>query len=135
MVDAGSLPERWGGEYDLTTMQTAESMWGVQTGINGLMVHPKKVCEGRDIPCCIHSPSTHHMATWPMNWRGDTGVMERTCPHGTGHPDPDHMAYVLSLTPAHTCQRERCLYPHLEWHGSHGCDGCCAPVQHEQQST
>lgn len=76
-------------------------------------VHPREQCEGRGIPCCIHEPSDHHMRTWPMNWRSDTGVMERTCPHGVGHPDPDHMAYVRSLNAG------------LEWQGVHGCDLCC----------
>lgn len=138
--------------YDLTSIQLAEPSLGVQTGIGVLRVHPRSQCEGRGIPCCIHDPSGHHMRTWPMNWRGDTGVMERICPHGCGHPDPDHMAYVRSLTPEHECVRdwvrsqgkipttdpwargsgwfylsedEDCQYPHLEGQGIHGCDGCC----------
>ena len=53
------------------------------------------------------------MRDWPQVWRDDTGVMERTCPHGIGHPDPDHMAYVLSVNPESV-------------DGIHGCDGCCA---------
>jgi hypothetical protein len=67
-----------------------------------------------------------------MLWRGDTRVMERICPHGIGHPDPDHMAYVSSLTPEHICpddgpadESAACPYPHLDWQGVHGCDGCC----------
>ena len=49
--------------------------------------HDETQCAGRH--CCIHNPSSHHMRGWPMVWRGDKGVMERTCPHGVGHPDPD----------------------------------------------
>lgn len=56
----------------------------------------------------------HHMSEWPQNWRHDRALMERVCPHGVGHPDPDHVAYVRRA------------------HGSlsegvdvHGCDGCC----------
>lgn len=122
-------------DYDLTIMQLAEPSLGIQTGEGVLRTHPRSACEGRDIPCCIHSPSEHHMRTWPMNWRGDTRVMERLCPHGTGHPDPDHMAYARSLTPGHDCPDAhelaidydiRCPYPHLEWQGIHSCDGCCA---------
>lgn len=131
-------------DYDLTVMQLAEPGLGIQTGEGVLRTHPRSVCEGRDIPCCIHSPSEHRMRTWPMNWRGDTQVMERICPHGTGHPDPDHMAWVRSLTPPHLCLDDvlekaadedpqysdlhfeyRCKYPHLEWQEIHSCDGCC----------
>jgi hypothetical protein len=83
------------------------------TGATLLQVHPRSACRGRGLACCIHAPSSHHMATWPMRWRDDTRVMERTCPHGIGHPDPDHMAYVCSLD------------EDLAWQGVHGCDGCC----------
>jgi hypothetical protein len=84
------------------------------TGTGQLIsVHPSSACEGRGLACCIHAPSAHHMTTWPMHWRADTLVMERTCPHGIGHPDPDHMAYVRSLD------------EDLAWQGVHGCDGCC----------
>ena len=64
-------------------------------------VHSSSLCEGQ--ACAVHHPSDHHMVTWPQNWRGDRGLMERICPHGVGHPDPD------------------CLNPD----GVHGCDGCC----------
>lgn len=100
-------------DFDLSTMQLAEPVLGAQVGRGVLRTHSRKACEGRDIPCCIHSPSDHHMRTWEMNWRSDTGVMERLCPHGTGHPDPDHMAYVLSVDEENA------------WQGVHGCDGCC----------
>lgn len=108
------------------------------TGGETMTTHDEAACKDREIPCAIHSPSEHHMRTWPMHWRSDTGVMERTCPHGTGHPDPDHMAYVKSLTPEHECVNDRprsaksffpredmCGYPHQEWQSVHACDGCC----------
>ena len=101
--------------FDLTSMSVAEPVFGAQLGHAILKTHPRSKCEGRDIPCCIHSPSDHHMRSWEMNWRSDTGVMERICEHGVGHPDPDHMAYVLSLDPGNA------------WQGSHGCCGCCIP--------
>lgn len=103
-------------------------------GLKLVNVHPPEMCEGRG--CSIHHPSGHHMATWPLNWRDDTGVMERICPHGIGHPDPDHMNYVRSLTPPHLCIEDfsewaddgrGCIFPHLEWQGVHGCDRCCTP--------
>jgi hypothetical protein len=122
-------------DWDLTIMSQTEPAFGMQMGEKPLLVHPRSRCEGRDIPCCIHNTSIHHMITWPMNWRGDTGVMERMCEHGVGHPDPDHMTYVMSLTPEdHWCPYEHgwndtpCKYPHLEYQGIHGCDGCCAPA-------
>jgi hypothetical protein len=136
-------------DFETIEIDVAEPSYGIQMGIQGLRVHPRRVCMLRDLPCVIHSPSDHSMRDWPLNWRSDTGVMERFCPHGVGHPDPDHMAYVRSLTPEHDCVREMiremgqrptkdplakgfylsededCPYPHLEWQGVHGCDGCC----------
>lgn len=64
-------------------------------------VHSEAVCDGA--PCCIHDPSDHHMADWPQHFRQDRYLMERICPHGVGHPDPDDPS------------PDRL----------HGCDGCC----------
>lgn len=50
-------------------------------------VHPVGACVGDHCP--IHRPSAHHMRDWPQNWRPDRRLMERICPHGVGHPDPD----------------------------------------------
>jgi transcriptional regulator with XRE-family HTH domain len=77
-------------------------------------VHLPEACAGR--ACCIHNPSDHHMRAWPQLWRDDRGLMERTCIHGIGHPDPDHMAYILRF-PGPVSERES---------GVHGCDGCCS---------
>jgi hypothetical protein len=68
-----------------------------------LIVHSKDKCKGSH--CTIHNHSDHHMKDWPQNWREDRGIMERICPHGIGHPDPDDP----------TTDR------------IHGCDGCCIP--------
>ena len=75
-----------------------------------ILVHSKEVCEGRY--CCIHNPSDHHMKDWPIHWRSDRRIMERICPHGVGHPDPDDAAY------RHTMGDDDNM---------HGCDGCCVP--------
>lgn len=72
-----------------------------------LRVHKKSECSGQ---CPIHNPSDHHMKDWPTNWRGDKGIMERICPHGIGHPDPDDINVKK--------------HKHL---AIHGCDGCCNP--------
>jgi hypothetical protein len=72
-----------------------------------LNVHDKDKCAGEH--CCIHNPSNHHMVTWPQHWRDDRGLMERICPHGVGHPDPDDPKIAN------------------EYEAIHGCDGCCNP--------
>lgn len=88
----------------------AEASLGVQVGDATLVnVHPPERCAGQ--PCVVHRPSAHHMRAWTLNWRGDRGLMERICPCGVGHPDPDDMAYQVSVGRA--------------WQGTHGCDGCC----------
>lgn len=67
------------GDYDIVVLY--DGRW--------LHTHGIKKCLGRSGPCCIHSPSDHHMRAWPQSWRPDLKVMERLCPHGQGHPDPD----------------------------------------------
>lgn len=69
-------------------------------------VHPSTSCAGAY--CTIHNRSDHPMRAFPQHWRDDRGIMERICPHGVGHPDPDSPFAPLSV----------------EW--IHGCDGCCS---------
>lgn len=47
------------------------------------------------------------MRDWPQVYRDDTGVTERVCPCGVGHPDPDQP------------------FPADSWQWIHGCCGCC----------
>lgn len=68
-------------------------------------VHPADKCVGKS--CTIHNMSDHHMRSFPQHWRSDKGIMERVCPHGVGHPDPDEYRAKLNGL------------------GVHGCDGCC----------
>ena len=68
-----------------------------------LQVHDAARCSGI---CPIHNPSDHHMSGWPTHWRDDRQLMERICPHGVGHPDPDDRSDDRT----------------------HGCDGCCRPA-------
>ncbi len=80
-----------------------ESTFGAPVGPVTLQgVHLPEKCAGR--ACVVHAPSEHHMRDWPLTWRGDRGIMERACPHGIGHPDPDDIGDDV-----------------------HGCDGCCYP--------
>lgn len=91
-----------------TRLRRARLVGGVE-----ILTHPPEDCEGQ--ACCVHSPSAHHMHAWIQEWRTDRGLMERTCRHGIGHPDPDHIAFVLSRYGAVVSAMQ----------GVHGCDGCC----------
>ena len=77
-----------------------------------VLVHDKDKCGGDH--CVIHNPSDHNMKDWPTHWRGDRGLMERICPCGIGHPDPDDLAFKESIG----------YDVHVE--GIHGCCGCCS---------
>ena len=59
-------------------------------------------------PCTVHNRTNHHLRHFPQQWRADRQLMERVCPHGVGHPDPDDINVLGD--PA--------------W-SVHGCDGCC----------
>jgi len=69
--------------------------------------HPKAQCLGEF--CTIHNRSNHVMRAFPQHWRADRMIIERICPHGIGHPDPDEYRVLIG-----------------EDDGVHGCDGCCA---------
>ena len=96
-------------------MKTAK-LWGDFLGCG--RVHTKKQCKETARAfglrnCVIHNPSVHHMRDWPMVLREST-LIERTCPHGVGHPDPDSLDYFIQRDPDTRL-------------GIHGCDGCCTP--------
>ena len=73
-------------------------------------VHAESACRGN--PCVVHRPSKHSMSHLPRHLR-ETGLVERTCPHGIGHPDPDSLAFF-----------EHCG---IKGFDIHGCCGCCGP--------
>jgi len=85
------------------------------TGQKIIRTHSIKDCEG--FPCVIHNPSEHRMSSYPTHWREDRGLMERMCPHGVGHPDPDDIA--------HKKRTRGAKYAEIE--SIHGCcgSGCC----------
>jgi hypothetical protein len=103
--------------YETITIHQTDPSLGVQIVRKELRVHSRDKCANRTLPCVIHRPSEHHMRDWPLNWRADTRVMERVCPHGVGHPDPDHMTFMDATYPDVT-----------SYQGIHGCDGCCREV-------
>jgi len=69
--------------------------------------HEPSKCVGQY--CTIHNMSDHHMRSFPQYWRGDRAIMERICPCGVGHPDPDD-------------PKSKDKYEAI-----HGCCGCCVP--------
>ena len=71
-----------------------------------VICHKKATCKGPNCP--IHNRSNHHMRSWPQNWRDDRKIMERICPCGIGHPDPDEPRIISG-----------------EDNGDHGCCGHC----------
>ena len=64
--------------------------------------------------CVVHNPSVHPMRDWPLILRSTT-LLERMCPHRTGHPDPDSAAFLN-------------WRDHTDAWSMHGCDGCCPPA-------
>lgn len=84
----------------------------LEGGWERLLTHSVSACQTqgqrrRQPVCPIHNRSNHSMRSFPQSWRPDMQLMERICPHGVGHPDPDDLK---------TRNGEMV----------HGCDGCCA---------
>lgn len=90
------------------------------TGQRILNVHDETQ-ECRIFGCTIHAPTDHPMKDFPTHWRDDRKLMERICPHGVGHPDPDHLNYVRRADGEDAVWAE----------GVHGCDGCCSDKTEE----
>lgn len=96
-------------DYDRQPWEPDERLWRMSNGLVLRNVHAAQHCFGR--ACVLHNPSTHHMRFWSLGWRDDTGVFERRCAHGIGHPDPDQFEYWERVG--------------QDWKSVHGCDGCC----------
>ena len=62
-----------------------------------LNAHSLEDCLGE--VCCIHKMTDHSMRGFPQLWREDRRIMERICPHGVGHPDPDDVVNQDRLLP------------------------------------
>lgn len=109
---------RRGGRYVVVmTLDQWTAMWDALPSrwefANGtFLVHRYWACKGYF--CALHNPSDHPMREWPMHYRLSSQLIERICPHGVGHPDPDSVAHLSRTDP--NC------YAHLD---VHGCDGCC----------
>lgn len=92
---------------------SARTTWKPHRSNQMLTTHSIERCAGSH--CCVHNPSDHHMKDWPQHYRSDTGITERICPHGVGHPDPDCAVAQRSID-------------------GHGCDGCCRAPANDQPS-
>lgn len=112
-ADDGDHERDWDDEWpesggtlafrDPAGLMRAEGLKRVRLeGGERIWAHRRRDCIGS--PCPIHYRTDHHMRGWRQHWRADRSLMERICPHGIGHPDPDQR-----LTDG----------------GVHGCDGCC----------
>lgn len=73
---------------------TDHDYWGLETG-DVLRSHAATACDGS--PCPLHAPSDHALRDAPLNWRQERYLMERICPCGVGHPDPDHLTRVSRI--------------------------------------
>lgn len=95
-----------------------------------IVFRPHAETEDCALGCAVHSPSDHHMAAFPQHFRGldpfgmHPGLIERTCSHGVGHPDPDHMRWYATC---HTAEETGC-------ENVHGCCGCCTPPTEQDPS-
>ena len=94
-------------------------------------VHSAEWCEGRT--CAIHNMTDHSMRSFPQHFRGDRGIMERICPHGIGHPDPDDREYQVERETRLLQAMGPDEFPEGYYRSlaessvdTHGCDGCCA---------
>lgn len=76
-------------------------------------VHDPALCAGQ--VCVLHNRTKHKMRGWPQHWRSDRRIMERLCPHGAGHPDPDQWDRMVEVIGEDEARAEFV----------HGCDGCC----------
>lgn len=72
-------------------------------------VHEANFCHGDT--CVIHKKTDHSMRSFPQHWRDDIKMMERLCPCGVGHPDPDNAWYAESSSWVHGCCPKYCCRP------------------------
>lgn len=92
---------------DETPQELAPNDYILENGSLKLkFVHDSSLCVGR--PCTVHNKTDHTMRAFQQWWRSDRRIMERICPHGVGHPDPDDFKIFQGVD-----------------NGDHACDGCC----------
>lgn len=82
-----------------------------------LIAHPPEKC-AKQKACALHKRTDHSMRSFMQHWRDDRGIIERICPHGVGHPDPDQWHYF----------KKRLGKKRASAEFVHGCDGCCREV-------
>ena len=70
------------GTFDLVELMGGERLY----------THTPNACKD-DETCSVHKPSNHCMVEFRQHWRNDRALMERICPCGVGHPDPDDLSF------------------------------------------
>lgn len=113
----------------MTIDRVAVGPYGVELPAHlvNVKTHGPTQCADDDA-CVIHKPSNHHMRDWPITMRLDRefALCERVCKHGTGHPDPDSLAYIRRMVKAkYEAKPDKPYGPYAS--DVHGCDGCCRP--------
>lgn len=104
------------GGHDVIKTQLLRADGSISKVPEDLAVHNPSACEGT--VCGIHNPSENHMREWPRLWSIPDMQMLRQCPHGTWHPDYDHIAFAIRnhypVEPRHIyCCEERCCEIHF----------------------
>ena len=122
-----TVHDRYPGGYMREVLAREMSMTWDTFLRNGGRQHTRAACRasrkaGAPKNCVIHNPSRHHMRDWTLVLRS-SGLLERMCEHGVGHPDPDSVAYF------NWRQKSDC------W-GVHGCcqAGCCGMLPPDAKS-
>lgn len=82
-------------------------------------VHHQEKCTGY---CYIHNKSKHPLRHNPLKINLDTGLLERICEHGIGHPDVDYL---------HAREESG---EDITFMGVHSCDGCCQHTEIEDEN-
>lgn len=98
----------------IATARYPGEIWDIGRGRKMGAVHLRADCSS-ETPCMFHYPTEHPMTEFPYHWRDDRMIMERLCPHGIGHPDPDQYQYWVNQEGRREADAQMV----------HGCDGCC----------
>lgn len=91
---------------------------------DGGRAHTREQCkatrkQGAPKGCVLHRPTLHKLTGSKQILRSST-LIEDVCRHGVGHPNPDSAAYLD--------WRDSLEGSVGSWF-SHGCDGCCGPIE------
>lgn len=106
------------GEPFRVVFEPTETNYMLENNSNVILENVHKAAECVGDTCAIHKKTKHHMRGMPQVWRPDRGIIERRCPHGVGHVDPDSP------------------FPKGSYEWIHGCCGfaCCVDPKLREKS-